>query len=49
MNNRKLTDYESIRFNIFIDRIGITNKSIYKAILEDYIESGLSINMFCNR
>jgi len=33
---RKLTTLESIEFNIFIDKIGITHKEIYRTILHDF-------------
>jgi hypothetical protein len=41
---RKLTLLESIKFNTFIDKLGITNKDIYNAMLEDYLDGDLEIN-----
>lgn len=41
---RKLTLLESIKFNIFIDKLGIANKDIYNAMLEDYLDGDLEIN-----
>jgi len=40
---RKLTLSESIDFNIYIDKLGITNREIYRAILEDYLDGCIKI------
>jgi len=40
---RKLTLLESIDFNIYIDKLGITNKEIYRAILEDYLDECIKL------
>ena len=33
-------------FNIFIDKMRITNKDIYQTILDDFLESNLNIKTF---
>ena len=40
---RQLTLLESIKFNIYIDKLGITNKLIYEAILEDYLDGYIKL------
>jgi len=43
---RIMSASESLDFNIFIDKMGITNKDIYQTILDDFIESNLKIKTF---
>ena len=43
---RIMSDSESIDFNIFIDKMGITNKDVYRTILDDFLESNLNIKTF---
>jgi len=40
---RQLTLLKSIKFNIYIDKLGITNMLIYEAILEDYLDGYIKI------
>lgn len=43
---RELNTSEWIKFHIFIDKMGITNKDIYKTILDDFRYGNLSIDEF---
>ena len=44
---RKMTDKESIDFNSLMDKMGITNKIVYNAILEDFIDSKIPFETLC--
>ena len=46
---RKLTLSESIDFNIYIDKLGITNREIYRAILEDYLDGYIKLNYYLDK
>lgn len=46
--NRTLSQLDSVKFNLFIDRMGITNKEIYNAILDEYFDSALNMDAFIN-
>lgn len=47
---RKMTDLESIQFNIFIDKHNITNKKLYKFILNElFLSTNYSIQEFVIR
>lgn len=41
MTRRRMTDSESIQFNMLMDKMGITQKVVYNSILEDFIDSGI--------
>jgi len=43
MKRRRLTLIESIKFNILMDILGITNMLIYEAMLEDYLDGYIKI------
>jgi len=43
---RELSTFEWIKFHIFIDKMGITNKNIYRTILDDFRYGNLNINEF---
>jgi len=43
MKRRQLTLLESIKFNILMDKLGITNMLIYEAMLEDYLDGYIKI------
>ena len=43
MKRRRLTLLESIKFNILMDILGITNMLIYEAMLEDYLDGYIKI------
>ena len=46
IQKRELTIIESIHFNIFIDKMGIINDTIYQELLNDFLGSKLSIEDF---
>jgi len=49
MKRRQLTLSESIDFNIYIDKLGITNREIYRAILEDYLDGYIKLNYYLDK
>jgi hypothetical protein len=42
-----MTASESIRFNMLMDKMGITDKQVYNTILDDFLESDLSFEILC--
>jgi len=47
MTRRKMTLAESVGFNLLMNKMGITNKEIYKAMMEDFIDSVLPFDALC--
>jgi predicted DNA-binding transcriptional regulator AlpA len=47
MSKRNMTASESIRFNMLMDKMGITDKQVYNTILDDFLESDLSFEILC--
>jgi len=43
---RELTTLEWMQFNLFIDKMGITNKDIYETILNDFRYGNMTIENF---
>lgn len=42
-----MTLIESVQFNKLMNKMGVTQKEIYRAMMEDFIDSGLPFEQLC--